>query len=117
MRGAVRTFGGYDLTKLLGMIGLAKRAGKVSTGAFVCDKMIRSKKAKLVILACDAAPNTKKSITDSCEYYNIQVIEASDMASLGHATGNTDRAVVSINDNNFAKAISDIYILCQREKG
>lgn len=102
------------MDKLLGMLGLAKRAGKVSTGAFVCGKMIRSKNAKLVILACDASDNTKKSVTDSCNYYNIELMEISDMYSLGHATGGGERAVISVNDDNFAKAISDIF---QREKG
>lgn len=98
--------------RFFGMLGLAKRAGKVSTGAFVCDKMIRSRKARLVILACDASENTKKSVTNSCNYYNIKLIETADMAALGHATGGGERAVVSVNDDNFAKAISDI-----REKG
>ena len=117
MRRLLQTVGGYDLNKLFGMLGLAKRAGKVSTGAFVCDKMIKSGRARLVILAGDASQNTKKSVRDSCRYYKIKLIEISDMAALGHATGGGDRAVVSVNDNNFAKAISDIYILCEAEKG
>ena len=96
--------------RFFGMLGLAKRAGKVSTGAFICDKMIRSRKARLVILACDASENTKKSVTNSCSFYNIKLIETADMASLGHATGGGERAVVSVNDDNFAKAISDLYI-------
>ena len=103
------------MNKLLGMLGLAKRAGKLSVGAFVCDKMIRSGRARLVILACDASQNTKKSVTDSCKYYNIKMIEISDMSALGHATGGGEKAVVSVNDNNFARAISDI--ICEAEKG
>lgn len=95
------------MKKVFGMIGLAKRAGKVSTGAFICGKMIKSGRAKLVILARDASPNTKKDISDSCAYYKIKLIELSDMSSLGHITGGGDRAVVSVNDNNFAKAILD----------
>ena len=39
------------------------------------------------------------------------------MESLGHITGGGDRAVVSVNDNNFAKAISDIFISSEAEKG
>ena len=52
------------IERLLNMIGLARRAGKVSTGAFVCEKMIKSRRARLVILACDASENTKKAVTD-----------------------------------------------------
>ena len=107
------------MKKLLGMIGLAKRAGKVSTGTFICEKTIKSKTAKLVILASDASDNTKKTIKDACRHYGVKLIECSDMSELGHIVGaSADRAVVSINDNNFAKAISDIYkIRTETEKG
>lgn len=101
------------------MLGLAKRAGKVSTGTFICEKMIKSRTAKLIILATDASDNTAKTIKDACAYNNVNWIECSEMSELGHFTGAAaDRAVVSINDNNFAKAILDIYnILIGTEKG
>ncbi len=105
------------MKKIYGMIGMAKRAGKISTGAFICEKMIKSKQAKLVFLATDASDNTKKSIQNSCKFYNVKLIEFSDMETLGHYTGGGDRAVISVNDDNFAKAISDIYILFETEKG
>ncbi len=99
------------MTKLLNMIGLAKRAGKISTGSFICEKMIKSRTAKLVVLACDASENTKKTIGDGCKFYGVEMIEAADMDSLGHAVGaDALRAVISVNDNNFAKAILDIYL-------
>ena len=46
------------MNKLLNMLGLAKRAGKISTGSFICEKMIKSGDARLVILANDASDNT-----------------------------------------------------------
>lgn len=100
------------------MLGLAKRAGKISTGSFICEKMIKSGDARLVILANDASDNTKKSISDSCRFYDVRLIEYSDRATLGHAVGaDADRVVVSVNDNNFAKAILDIFILSEEKKG
>ena len=99
------------MNKLLNMLGLAKRAGKVSTGSFICEKMIKSKSAKLIVLAVDAAENTKKAITNSCSFHNIKIIEYSDMSALGRAVGaSAPRAVISVNDSNFANAILDIYI-------
>lgn len=106
------------MNKLLSMLGLAKRAGKISIGAFICEKAIKSKSARLVILATDASTNTKKAISDACNNKKVRLIEYSDMASLGKAVGaSADRAVISVNDNNFAKAISDIFILTETEKG
>ena len=98
------------MNKLLGMLGLAKRAGKVSTGTFICEKMIKSNTARLVILAEDASENTEKAIKNACDYYGTKLIKCSNKADLGHFSGaKADRAVVCVNDNNFAKAILDIY--------
>lgn len=105
------------MNRVLGMLGLAKRAGRTSAGAFACEGMIKTKKAKLVLLARDASENTKKAVRNSCGYYGVRLLELSDMASLGRATGGGDKAVVSVNDENFAKAISDKYILFETEKG
>ena len=93
--------------KVLGMIGLAKRAGKVATGEDICSRAVKGGKSKLIIVACDASENTKKSITDSCRFYNVDYIEAGSKSELGKYTGADSRAVVSINDDNFAKAILD----------
>ena len=62
--------------KFLGMLGLAKRAGKVQTGEDICSKAVKSGVSKLIIVACDASDNTKKSITDSCKFYKTKFVEA-----------------------------------------
>lgn len=106
------------MNKLLNMLGLAKRAGKISQGSFICTKTIKSGIAELVIVATDASENTKKSIRNSCDFYKIELIEYSQMSELGHAIGaGAPRSVVSVNDKNFAKAILDLYILIETEKG
>ena len=84
--------------KFLGMLGLAKRAGKVQTGEDICSKAVKSGVSKLIIVACDASDNTKKSITDSCKFYKTKFVEAGSKAELGKFTG---------SDDNFAKAILD----------
>ena len=91
--------------KILSMIGLAKRANKISTGEFICKKAIKSGRAKLAIIAEDASNNTKKSILNSCNYYNVDVVEFGDMESLGKYSGSGERAVVTINDINLSNAI------------
>lgn len=96
--------------KFLGMLGMAKRAGKVSSGEAVCSKAIKNGEARLVIIASDASENTKKSVINSCLYYGVDYIEAASMADIGKYAGSaSERAVAVINDNNFAKAILDKY--------
>lgn len=93
--------------KLLRLIGLAKRAGKTDSGEFICKQSIKSKKAKLVIIAQDASQNTKKSIKNSCAFYKVGYIECANMQDLGKFTGGGERAVISINDENLANAIKE----------
>jgi len=91
------------------MIGLAARAGKVSSGEFSAEKAISGRKAGLCILAEDASDNTKKHFGDMCSYRGITILEF-DMTKdkLGHMIGRKDRAVITVDDTGFSKTILKI---------
>lgn len=87
------------------ILGLAARARKISTGETALAS-IRSKKAKLVIIASDASANTQKKFKDKCTFYEVPYgfIESSVM--LSHAIGQNNRMVVAILDEGFANQLS-----------
>lgn len=58
----------------LAFLGLAKKAGKLALGFTSCLEAIRSKRAKLVILAKDAGVD-KKKIIKACQENEIEYIE------------------------------------------
>ena len=93
------------MDKILNFIGLAKRAGKISTGEFICRKAIQQGLARLVLVAEDASDNTKKAMCNSCKHYHVPYLEFADKDRLGKYTGGGSKAVVSVNDENFAKAV------------
>lgn len=96
--------------RILSMIGLAKRAGMITSGAQQCEKNIRTGKAQLIIIAKDISDNGRKAITDSCRHYSVKYIEYSDMYTLGSAIGSQGvRTVISVNDKNFADAVLTKY--------
>ena len=95
------------MEKILGFIGIAKRAGKVSVGTFVCESAIKSGVSRLIIIAEDASEKTKKSLKDACKFYEVPFFEFSDMGSLGRITGGGEKVVISVNDDGFAEAIQD----------
>ena len=95
------------MDKIFGLIGLAKRAGKLAGGDFAVTASIKDKSAKLVIIASDASDNTKKSIKDSCEYYKVDFLEFGSAEELGRCTGSGVRASVSIKDAGLAKALKE----------
>ena len=96
--------------KILSLVGLCKKAGKLSAGTPLAEKAIKSKQSELIIIAKDISENGRKAITDSCKYYRVNYIEYSDMFSLSDAVGaDGQRVVVSVNDKGFADAILKKY--------
>lgn len=93
--------------KVLGMIGLCRRAGRISAGGDRCSESVKKRAARLVIMAADASENTKKNIRNSCAYYNIFHIEYADKEQLGKSIGMRECSALSVNDENFAEAILD----------
>ena len=93
------------MNKVLGMIGLAKRAGKITSGEFLCEKTIKSGQSRLIIIAEDISENAKKAVLNECSHYGVKYIEFSSSFQLGKAIGADSRMVISVNDDNFKNAI------------
>lgn len=93
------------MNKLFGLIGLAKRAGRLVCGENASKDAVRFGKARLVIIARDTSENTSKNITDSCKYYDVPYYFYGTKDSLGHAVGNDFNAVLCITDVGFAKSM------------
>jgi ribosomal protein L7Ae-like RNA K-turn-binding protein len=92
----------------LNLIGLANKAGKCSTGEETIVKDIKSERAKLVLLASDTGPQTRKKITDKCKSYNVPFEIAADSETLSHAIGKQKRVAVAILDAGFANKIKSL---------
>jgi ribosomal protein L7Ae-like RNA K-turn-binding protein len=93
--------------KVLNLLGLAMRAGKLVTGEELTLTDIRSNKAKFVFVAADASANTRKKIKDKCSYYNVPVDESFTQAEISHAIGRT-RMIIGINDQGFATKFKEL---------
>ncbi len=91
--------------RVLSMIGLAQKAGKVASGEFATEKAVKTKKASVVVVASDASDNTKKMFSDMCKYYNVPIYFYSDKEQLGHAIGKQFRASLAVLDSGFKNAI------------
>lgn len=93
------------INKVYSLLGLAKRAGRLSSGESGCKDAVRFGKSRLIVIAADTGTNTRKSISDSCAYYGVPIYTVGTMTELGHAVGNRFNAVLSVNDEGFAKSI------------
>ncbi len=102
-----------SIKRLSGMIGLAMRAGKLTLGAdMVCLAMQKKSRTspRLIVLAQGASSATRERLIKKSAYYGVPLIEVPiDMGKLGQLLGKTYApAVISVNDDGFAREIISI---------
>lgn len=95
------------MDKILGLLGLAKKAGRLETGEEPVGAACRAREARLLLLADDAAPNTVRraahfSEAGACVMLTIPVPKA----ILGAAVGRSSCAMLAVTDIGFADAIA-----------
>ncbi len=95
------------IDKAMNMISMAMKAGKLVSGEFACEQAIKDGSGCLCVIATDASVNTKKSFSNSCEFYGIKYIEYGTKESLGHAIGKEYRASIVVCDENLSLSILD----------
>jgi ribosomal protein L7Ae-like RNA K-turn-binding protein len=94
--------------KVLGVIGLARRARRLVAGTqIVCDSL-KEQKALFVAVASDASENTKKRLFDRCAFYEKQIIILPvSSEELGAAIGRGGAcAAVALTDASFVNAFA-----------
>lgn len=91
--------------KVTSMLGLATKAGKLVSGEFMTENVIKDHSAKLVILACDCSDNTKKKFHNMCAYHQTPCYEFADKDELGRCIGKEFRACLAVTDAGFATSI------------
>ena len=95
-------------SKVCGLLGLARRAGKISFGTEACRKDIESNRVKLVIIAEDAAERTKMNFKNICKEKDVPIFEILNIDELSKAIGQSNKAIIGIKDINFSKEIIKI---------
>ena len=92
------------MKRMLNMLGLCMRAGKLMSGEKACVQAIRSGSACAVVLDRAAAKNAVKAVTDACSWHEVPLILAPEN-ELGYAIGKPGRMVAAITDPSFADRI------------
>jgi ribosomal protein L7Ae-like RNA K-turn-binding protein len=91
--------------RILSLISLATKAGKVISGEQLCEEAMKNKRAHIVIVADDCSTRTKERFKGMGEYHGVDVIFYSNKEELGKYVGKAFRAVVAICDEGFAKSL------------
>ncbi len=93
------------IDKVLSLLGLARKAGRLVSGEFMTEKALTDGKSFLVIVAKNASDNTKKHFNDMCNYRKVPIYEYSTKENIGKILGCAVRASVAVTDEGFAKSI------------
>lgn len=95
------------MNKLLNLLGLAKKAGKLEVGEEPTGAAARAKDARILLIASDAADNSFRRLrhfaeAGACLYAALPCTKD----ELGRAVGRTSCAMVAVTDIGFAEAIA-----------
>ncbi len=93
--------------KFLNMLGLARRAGKLSPGHDASFESIQKGKAYACFLCCDASDRLKEEFDRTTKYEgrNVPLIETEYLTEDLYAATGKKAAVFTINDEGFANTL------------
>lgn len=97
------------MDKALNLIGLMRKANRISLTEQKCREDIRSGKSCLILVASDCSESVKCRISDLAEKHGIKYINSDySKIDLASAAGSGLCSVLSVNDSGFAKAFLEI---------
>ena len=95
--------------KILGLLGLASRARKITFGMDATLQDIQKRKVKLVIVAEDASERTKNKIIEKANDAEIPIIIYENIESLSKTIGKQNKAIIGVKEQNIANEIEKLY--------
>ncbi|SEO79991.1 L7Ae/L30e/S12e/Gadd45 family ribosomal protein [Propionispora vibrioides] len=94
--------------RVMSLLGLAQKAGKIVSGELAVEKAVRSGKAKLIVVAADGSDNTKKAYQNMAAYYKLPFYEILSKDVLGQCIGKHNRAALAVIDEGFSRSLDSI---------
>lgn len=92
---------------ILQLLGLAKKAGRLEIGEEPVGAAARARKARLILLAADAAPNTCRRAAHFGQAGQVlQLKLPATKEELGLALGRNSCAMLALTDKGFAASLA-----------
>lgn len=91
---------------VLNLLGLARRAGRVTVGEETTAAAVRAGEARLVVLASDAA----ERLVRRADHFGLPTLRLSaDKLTLGGALGKSTCAIAAVTDPGLAASVAERY--------
>ncbi len=92
--------------KVLSYMGFAAKARKLVTGYNTCIYMMEKRKLRLLILTEDLAENSVKKMVSAAGKHKVPYVIFGTKEQLSKITGNVDKGIFGVTDDNFANVIA-----------
>ncbi|MGN1320924.1 MAG: L7Ae/L30e/S12e/Gadd45 family ribosomal protein [Acutalibacteraceae bacterium] len=95
--------------KVLTLLGFAAKANKLSYGFDAVYTALSKKKSKLVLIAYDVSPKSKKEVLFFSDKFKTKavVLDEYDMETVSHAVGHKC-GIISVNDISFSDGLLSV---------
>ncbi len=94
--------------KLLSLLGIARRAGRLSMGFDAAAEAAKKGSSRLLLIGSDISDRTKRAITAVAQETDTpMIILIEPMESMSSAVGK-HTGIISVNDEGFAKKMKTL---------
>lgn len=94
-------------SKILSMIGLARRAGKLSMGHDMALESLKKRKAKLIVFCSDVSPRLINEFEKKNS--NVPIIKSDITMDEVHFSVGKKVGVMTVDDENFSKRLIELF--------
>lgn len=98
----------YRKNRVLGMLGISAKAGKIVCGNDATIEDIERHKVKLVIVAEDASEKTKKNMKYVCDKNKVPILEFGKIEEISRTIGKSNKAIIGIKSKSLSEAIEKL---------
>lgn len=94
-------------SKILSMIGLARRAGKLSMGHDMALESLKKRKAKLIVFCSNVSPRLINEFEKRNS--NVPIIKSDITMDEVHFSVGKKVGVMTVDDENFSKRLIELF--------
>ncbi len=104
------------IEKVLGLLGLARRAGRLAMGATGVERMARQGRPPVVVIASDAGANQRRRFASLSPIRGLiaDLLTRDDLAS---RLGRGELVVVAVNDPGFVRGLIELGVVAESRDG
>jgi ribosomal protein L7Ae-like RNA K-turn-binding protein len=108
--------GGDVVERVLGLLGLARRAGKLAVGATAIEQLVGRRARPVVVLARDAGANQRRRMF-GLHPVRGYVLDVVDREQLAARLGRSELVAVAVADMGFVRGLQALGVVSDPREG